>query len=71
MTEPKMIITMNDVTAAGHCARGTRRWFEQHDMDFKDFLKNGIDADLFIEKGDHLAADVVEKAKNRGQSDGQ
>jgi hypothetical protein len=61
MMGEKLIIKMNDVISAGHCARGTRRWFEAHDLDFRDFLKNGVDAELFVAKGDHLAADVVEK----------
>ena len=57
----KLIITVDDVQKAGHCARGARRWFEAHGLDFKSFLKNGIDAELFVEKGDYLAKDVVDK----------
>lgn len=63
-------ITMNDVIKAGHCARGARRWFENHGMDFRDFLKNGIDEKQFVEQGDHLARDVVDKTKAR-KTDGQ
>jgi hypothetical protein len=70
MDDDKIIITMNDVMQAGHCARGARRWFENHDLDFRSFLKNGIDSELFVEKGDHLAQDVVDKVKAR-KTDGQ
>lgn len=58
-----MIITMQHVRANGHCAKGTRTWFARHDLDFKAFLKDGIDADVLLAIGDALALAVVEKAR--------
>jgi len=60
-----MIIRMADIVDAGHCGTGARRWFHNHGLDFHDFMKNGIDADLFVEKGDDLALGVVEKKRER------
>lgn len=56
---PGTIIVMNDVTACGFCAAGTRRWFEAYSLDFRDFLKNGIDAAKFLATGDAAAQRVV------------
>jgi len=56
-----LTITMNDVSKAGHCAKGARAWFRRHGLDFRDFLKNGISAQDFIDKGDALSAQVVER----------
>lgn len=61
------IITIDDLRPAGYCARGAVGWFKDHDMDFKDFVTNGIDRETFLTKGDHLAQRVVEiKDKRRG-----
>lgn len=57
------VITINDVTAAGHCAKGARRWFEGHGFDFRDFLKRGIRASRLLETGDALARRVVDKKR--------
>lgn len=62
MTTPEMI-TMNDVTNAGFCARGARRWFEAYGFDFREFLKNGIAVDLFLATDDALAQKVVDKKR--------
>ena len=41
-----MIITLTDVRAAGYCSRGLRTYFAQNNLDWMDFLHNGIDADI-------------------------
>jgi len=60
-----MIITINDIRAAGHCVRGAREWFDRHGLDFRDFVKNGIDEQRFLASGDALAARVVEMKRER------
>lgn len=54
-----LTITVTDVLRAGYCAAGQKRWFPRHDLDYADFLKNGVDAREFVEKGDALAERVV------------
>lgn len=61
----KLIITMDDVMASGHCARGSRRWFDKYGLDFRDFLKNGIAEDIFLATGDGLAMQIVEAKRAR------
>lgn len=66
MTEPRdVLITMEDVTLAGHCARGTKAWFEGYGLDFRDFLKHGIDGETFLgvnsPDGDAYAQQVYDR----------
>lgn len=58
-------ITITDIRAAGHCARGAKAWFERHDLDFKDFLKNGIEEEELLKSGDALAVRVVDMKRAR------
>lgn len=58
------IITIGDVRRAGHCVSGTRRWFEAHNLDFKQFLTSGIRASEMAGTGDALGIRVVEFVKN-------
>lgn len=65
MTE---IVTINDIRKTGHCTAGVRRWFDAHGLDFKAFLKSGIEAEQLLATGDALASSVVSKI--RARSDG-
>lgn len=60
-----MIVYIADIRAAGYCVKGARKWFELHGLDFKAFLRDGIDAKELIEKGDGLAKKVVEMKRVR------
>jgi hypothetical protein len=59
--------TMADIRAAKMCSGGARDFFIKHDLDWKDFLANGIDAQKLIETGDAMALRVVEVAYGRRQ----
>lgn len=60
-----MRIRINDVRRAGHCVRGAKDWFDRHGLDFRAFLKNGIDEAELIASGDAMAARVVDIARDR------
>lgn len=62
------IVTITDVRRAGYCAPGIRTWFESMGLDFRDFLKNGIDIERLRETGDGHALTLIERleAKDRG-----
>ena len=66
----EVIITITDIREAGHCVRGVKDWFEQHDLNFKAFLRDGIDAKTFVGTGDSLAQMVVDlkMERERGES---
>lgn len=59
------MITINDVRLAGHCVKGAREWFDRHDLDFRDFIKNGISEERFLSSGDALAAEIVKRKRER------
>ncbi len=52
-------ITVSDTRLAGHCVSGVREWFKAYNLDFRDFIKNGIDAEEFLATGDALAERIV------------
>lgn len=64
-----MIITIEHVrgtkgfnTRGRLCVVGARNWFKTHDLDFADFLANGIDEGILLATGDAFAIAVVEQA---------
>jgi len=62
-----MIITMDDIRRH-HCVAGIRRWFAANGLDFRDFMKNGIESDVLLATGDALAVAVVEDAARRREN---
>jgi|GEM_PF-2049013 len=65
-----LTITMTDVVVAGHCASGARRWFHAHGLDFHAFMNAGINAVEFVEAGDDLARQVVDRKLERAAHHG-
>lgn len=60
-----MRIRIDDVRKAGYCVSGARNWFRANNIDFAEFIKNGMDADEFVRRGDELAKVVVDKKIER------
>ena len=58
-------VTIGDVRAAGHCVRGAKDWFGRHGLDFRAFLRDGIEEDEFLTKGDALARRIVDMKRAR------
>lgn len=63
-----MRVTIDDIRKAGHCVKGAREWFARHGLDFRDFVRNGIDEETFLASGDAMAREIVERKRAR---DGQ
>lgn len=59
------IVTIGDIRKAGHCVAGARAWFAAHDLDFRDFLSNGISAATLLATEDGLAEQVVSRTAER------
>lgn len=49
----------------GFCARGIRQWFLDRNLDYFDFLRNGIDEEVLLNSGDPMAIAVVEQAHGK------
>lgn len=61
-----MRITIDDCRRAGHCARGVKNWFDNRGLDFKTFLKEGIDEETFTATQDAYAIEIVRLKKAKG-----
>tara|TARA_Y100000593_G_scaffold83521_2_gene157503 strand:- start:5311 stop:5493 length:183 start_codon:yes stop_codon:yes gene_type:complete len=59
---------MRDIVSVGHCPSGTRVWFEDRDLDFRGFLKNGIPASVLWDTGDGLARQVVGRLREKKEN---
>ena len=62
-----MKIYISDLRKAKMCARGSLEFFLAQGWDWQDFLKNGRDAQDFINTNDAMAMQVVEVANGRKQ----
>lgn len=51
-------ITIDDFRACGVCPKA-RRWFERNGLDWRAFVRNGIEADELRAVGDNL--DLLER----------
>lgn len=58
------LVYMRHIRAAKYCSAGTRAFFKKHDLDYQDFLKNGIMHEKLLGTGDAMAAKVVEIARD-------
>lgn len=65
-----LVIKVSDITALGHCVRGTRQWFEHYGFDFRHVVKHGIPARDLLLTGDAQAEAVV-RAKLARMDGGQ
>lgn len=54
-----LVIKVSDITALGHCVRGTRQWFEHYGFDFRHVVKHGVPARDLLMTGDAQAEAVV------------
>lgn len=73
----KTRITLDDCRAvpsfgkkSGYCARGMRLWAEQNKLDFKDFLKNGIEIEKLRATNDPLALNIIEYVEKKNPHSG-
>ena len=66
-----VIVTITDIRLAGHCVSGTRDWFQAYDLDFREFIRNGMDSDVLLATDDALAKQVIERKLERESNNGQ
>ena len=51
----------------GYCSRGMRDFAERYGLDWEDFLRNGIDAEILRAIDDHMVKAVIAEAEKDGQ----
>ena len=64
-----MIVTMRHLRTIpgfskdpGFCSSGGRAFFTRYNLDWSNFLRNGIDSELLLNTGDALAKALVDHA---------
>lgn len=60
-----MIVRMTHLSELGFCGRGARAWFQSHGLDFRSFLKDGVDSEVLRATGDARALAVVKHAERK------
>jgi hypothetical protein len=64
-----VIVTHQDMKRhMRYCNSGARDFSRRHDLDWADFVKNGISDQVLIDTGDAMAIGLVEKIKQEGES---
>lgn len=58
-------VTIQDARELGFCVGGTRTFMERHGLDFKAFLREGLDAADLLATGDAMAERVVVHAQGK------
>jgi len=59
------IVRFCDVRALNYCNVGVRAFCKKHNIDYADFVKNGIDADLLLSTNDAMAIKAIDQAQKR------
>ncbi|MGO1072331.1 hypothetical protein [Lysobacter sp. CA199] len=56
----------------GFCVSKSREWFQRYDLTWREFAKDGIDAERLLATGDAMAAALVAHARQVEEAgDGQ
>jgi len=66
----KIIVTVQDLRAARLCFQGSRPWLARHGLSWREFLANGIEAEVLEATGDALAKRVIAQARARLEREG-
>lgn len=64
------LVTTQDLRAAKICFGGARPWFRRHELDWSDFVANGVPAERLEATGDAPALRVVAEARKREAAHG-
>lgn len=68
MQSKKVRVTLLDCRASGcFCVEGGKAFFEKHGLDWKQFIRDGIDADELAKCNDAMASKIIEVAYGRQQ----
>ncbi len=59
-----LMITTEHVRAANYCTPGLKAFFKKHNLDLREFCRNGLPEDVVLATNDAMAIAVVEVARN-------
>lgn len=58
-------VTVQDAISLGYCIKGIREFCKTHGIDFREFVRDGIDEEVLLSTKDAMALKVVELAHIR------
>lgn len=64
MTNAPIKVRMVHVREAKMCSNGAREFCKVHNLDWQEFLREGIDVNIIEATGDAMALEVAKVAKN-------
>lgn len=59
------IVTTKDTRALQYCNKGVRAFCQQHNIDYQNFIKNGIEETDLLKTNDVMAIKLIEHAKSK------
>jgi len=54
-----VVVRIEHARRCNYCAAGMRAWFAGRDRSFREFVRNGIEAEWFLRQGDAQAERMV------------
>lgn len=60
----KIIIRITHLRKIHACVKLSKVWFKEHDLDWKDFVKNGIDLEILKQIDDIHVKEIIEIVEN-------
>ena len=61
-----MRVFMHHARICGYCSEGVRKFAVKHNLDYTDFLRNGIEEEILTKLNDAMANAMVEAARQYG-----
>lgn len=58
-------VFIEDAREIGYCVSGQKEFFKRHKLDFKGYLENGLDSEVFRKTGDAMAIKLAEHAEQK------
>jgi len=60
-----ILVNIKHARQLKYCVRGCKTFCEKYNIDFKKFVKEGVDAEEFLKTGDAMALKLVEHVKKQ------
>lgn len=57
-----MIITTSHARDSGFCVSGIKKYFEQHGLDYRQFIKHGLDEETIASTNTEFSRRIIETA---------
>lgn len=58
-----IMVRMRHVRKLNYCSRAARDWFKTHNLNYTEFLQQGIEVTIIESKGDAIGLQVAQVAR--------